>query len=90
MSAIRTINVSEFKAKCLEILDRLDKGEFDQVVITRHGRKIAVLSPSATDEESAQNLHGFMRGTVTIPPGFDLTEPAGDAPFAASSGVLHE
>lgn len=90
MSAIHTVNVSEFKAKCLEILDRLDKRAFDQVVITRHGRTIAILSPSATDEEKMQSLHGFMRGTVTIPPGFDLTEPASDTPFAASPGLLHE
>ncbi len=26
--------------------------------------------------EAASSLHGFLHGTVIIPPGFDLTEPA--------------
>jgi hypothetical protein len=34
-------------------------------------------------------LHGFMRGTVIIPPGVDLTAPVLDEPFDAEEGRLH-
>jgi len=30
-----------------------------------------------------------MRGSVTIPSGFDLTEPAAVETFAAEDGILH-
>jgi hypothetical protein len=33
--------------------------------------------------------HGFMKGTVIIPPDIDLTEPVIDEPFDAEDGVLH-
>lgn len=38
---------------------------------------------------AASPLHGFMRGSVTIPPGVDLTEPVVDEPPDAASSTLH-
>jgi antitoxin (DNA-binding transcriptional repressor) of toxin-antitoxin stability system len=85
----QTINASEFKAKCLDILDRLAGHELDRVVITKRGRIVAVLTPPEDDAAAIRRLHGFMRGSVTIPPGVDLTEPVTDEAFRAADGELH-
>jgi prevent-host-death family protein len=86
MATTQTISASEFKAKCLNILDRLDKHELDRVIITKRGRTVAVLT---SPETVIQDLYGSMRGSVIIPEGFDLTEPVFDEPFDAAEGILH-
>jgi hypothetical protein len=35
-------------------------------------------------------MFGFMRGSVVVPEGFDLTAPVMDEPLSAERGVLHE
>jgi hypothetical protein len=35
------------------------------------------------------DIYGFMRGSVIIPEGFDLTEPVLDEPPDAELGILH-
>jgi prevent-host-death family protein len=89
MPVTQTINASEFKAKCLDILDRLAEHELERVVITKRGRIVAVLTPPDDDAAAIRNLHGFMRGSVTILPGVDLTEPVADEAFRAEDGELH-
>ena len=86
MGTTQTISASEFKAKCLNILDRLDNHELDRVIITKRGRTVAVLT---SPETIVQDLYGSMRGSVIIPEGFDLTEPVFDEPFDAAEGILH-
>jgi prevent-host-death family protein len=85
----QTISATEFKAKCLDILDRLGANEIDRLVITKRGKPVAVLTPPESKEESIRNIHGFMRGSVIIPEGFDLTAPILDEPFDADQGILH-
>jgi antitoxin (DNA-binding transcriptional repressor) of toxin-antitoxin stability system len=87
MAATQTISASEFKAKCLNILDRLDKHELERVIITKRGRTVGVLLPPET--VAVQDLYGSMRGSVIIPEGFDLTEPVFDEQFDAAAGILH-
>lgn len=84
------ISASEFKAKCLELLDRLAGRKITRVVVTKHGRPVAVLSPPELPEEEAQSLFGFMRGRVTAPPGFDFTAPVLDETLNAAEGRVHE
>jgi prevent-host-death family protein len=86
MATTQTISASEFKAKCLNILDRLANHELDRVIITKRGRTVAVLT---SPETVVQDLYGSMRGSVIIPEGFDLTEPVFDEPFDAAEGILH-
>jgi prevent-host-death family protein len=43
---MKTIQASEAKAQFLRILDDVERGE--SIAITRHGREIAVISPSPT------------------------------------------
>ena len=54
------IPATEFKAKCLKLMDSVAKtGE--PVVITKHGREVARLIHAQPEPES---LFGYMRGTV--------------------------
>ena len=88
MSATETISASEFKAKCLNILDRLAGRQLDRVVITKRGRPVGILLPPETG--ITDDLYGSMQGSVIIPNGFDLTEPVLDEPFDAEAGLLHQ
>ena len=56
----RTINASEFKAKCLAILDEVERTGVP-VTILKRGRPVAQLRP-ATSESSS---HTRLMGTVT-------------------------
>ena len=89
MPGTQTISASEFKAKCLDILDRLADRTLERVVITKRGRVVATLLPPDDEAAAVRQVHGFLRGSVTIPPGYDLTAPVADEPFAAERGELH-
>lgn len=47
-----------------------------------------VTSPPNPTEALARRLHGFMRGSVVMPDGFDLTAPVLDETLNAARGVL--
>ncbi len=85
----QTISASEFKAKCLDILNRLGTHDLDQVIITKRGKTVAVLSPPPSQADNVLLLHGFMRGSVVVPAGVDLTDPVSDVAFGPESGALH-
>jgi prevent-host-death family protein len=87
--ATRTINASEFKAHCLEILDRLADRTLERVTITKRGRVVGVLLPPADTSDAVRQLHGFLRGSVVVPTDVDLTEPVINESFAAEDGMLH-
>jgi prevent-host-death family protein len=88
MPGCRTIKASEFKAKCLDILDRIRSKEFERVVVTKRGVPVAVLVPPPADAGEVARLHGFLRGSVVIPPEIDLTAPVADEAFAADEGAI--
>jgi antitoxin (DNA-binding transcriptional repressor) of toxin-antitoxin stability system len=57
------------------------------VIITKRGRTVGILLPPRS--VGIQDLFGSMRGSVTIPEGFDLAEPVLDEPLDAAEGVWH-
>jgi prevent-host-death family protein len=83
------IAASEFKAKCLALMDQLAARKLSRIVVTKHGRPVAVLSPPPTPEEAADALFGFMKGSVDAPEDFDFTAPVLDEPLDAAEGRLH-
>jgi antitoxin (DNA-binding transcriptional repressor) of toxin-antitoxin stability system len=83
MAATETVDVEEFEAQCLSFIDRIESREVERVIITRQGQPVAVLIPPEPGEDVPHGLFGAMRGSVTIPEGVDLTEPALDEPFSA-------
>ena len=82
-----TVSASEFKAKCLDIFDRVAAGELDRVVITKRGRVVGVLVPP--EQMTPASIFGCMRGSVVVPSDCDLTAPTGLDGFDAESGRLH-
>jgi prevent-host-death family protein len=89
MPAAQTISATEFKAKCLDILERLRSRQLERVEITKRGRVVAVLTPPDSIPDAVRQVHGFMEGSVVIPEGFDLTAPVADEPFGPDAGELH-
>jgi prevent-host-death family protein len=89
MSSDISYTATEFKAKCLEVFDRLASHELSRVTITKHGKPVAILTPPEAPAEAINLLHGYMRGSVILPDGLDLTAPAFDEELSADHGLLH-
>ena len=65
----RTIKASEFKAKCLKIMDEVaESGE--EIIITKHGRPVSRLTPY---REKPKSLFGRGKGMIQIHG--DIVEP---------------
>ncbi|HEV2987530.1 MAG TPA: type II toxin-antitoxin system Phd/YefM family antitoxin [Candidatus Angelobacter sp.] len=60
---MQEIAISEFKAKCLALLEEVSKTK-QPIRITRHGKPIAEVVP-ASPTRKGRKL-GFMKGTVKI------------------------
>lgn len=79
----REIGVTEFKAKSLGLIDDVAKGRLTEVRLTKRGKVVARLTaerPQTSPEKvaSGASLYGCMEGTITMPPGIDLTESSPD------------
>ena len=57
--------------------------------VTKRGKVVAVVTAPAADADWLTSFQDVMRGTVTVPEGADLTEPAFDGVTDAELGVLH-
>ena len=61
-ASTRTIKASEFKAKCLKLMDEVaESGE--EIVITKHGRPVSRLTPY---REKPKSLFGRGKGMIEI------------------------
>jgi antitoxin (DNA-binding transcriptional repressor) of toxin-antitoxin stability system len=89
MARSRTLSATEFKAKCLDILDRIGRRELEEVVITKRGVAVGVLVPPPAQAAEVEQLPGYLRGSVVIPPEIDLTAPIADETSAADYGEIH-
>lgn len=72
-----SVTATEFKAKCLDLFRRLDLGTLAEVTVTKRGKVIAIVRPPEVPKIKG-SAWGFMRGTVKIARGVDLTEPVID------------
>jgi antitoxin (DNA-binding transcriptional repressor) of toxin-antitoxin stability system len=73
-----TIGVTAFKSRCLGLINDVAQGKTGRVVLLKHNRPIAAIVPFPEAAEDSFDLWGAMRGTVTVTPGVDLTDPAGE------------
>jgi prevent-host-death family protein len=83
----RVMTATEFKAKCLEVMDRVNAGEWSQVVITKRGKDVAVLrAPGDALEEAwdPRSMYGSMKGSFVIDPSIDLTKPIYEQVFGTT------
>ena len=69
MATEQTIKASEFKAKCLQLMDRVNQSG-EEIVITKNGRPVSRLVPYRKQPESLFGLH---KGQVVSHD--DLIEP---------------
>ena len=68
-----TINATEFKAKCLSLIDQVNE-QGDTFTITKRGKAVATLG--AVKQEKPGKLGGALAGLVEVPgtvEGFDLS-----------------
>jgi len=61
-AGVRTVKASEFKAKCLMLMDEV-AASGEEIVITKHGRPVSRLVPYRTKPET---LFGIDRGRFAI------------------------
>src|SRR5881396_727169 len=54
------ISAAQFKARCLELMDRVSERR-QELIITKHGRPVAKLVPI---EEEAAPVFGYMKNAV--------------------------
>ncbi len=66
------VSATEFKAKCLDILDRV-KQTREEIVITKHGKPMAKLVPLPA---TGKNIFGYLAGSVEIHG--DIVGPTGE------------
>ena len=65
-----TVSASEFKATCLELIDRVAR-ERTAIIVTKHGVPVAQLVP-ADDDGAPNDSFGLLAGTVLLPAGVTL------------------
>lgn len=74
MGEMEVISISQFKATCLAVLDRV-KRTGQAVVVTRRGEPIATIDPPPIPEQSGSWLGLFKsRGSIVG----DIVSPASD------------
>ncbi|MYA51555.1 MAG: type II toxin-antitoxin system prevent-host-death family antitoxin [Chloroflexi bacterium] len=75
----RTIKASEFKAKCLQLMDEV-AATGEEIVITKNGRPVSRLLPY---RKKPKSIFGIDRGKIVILG--DIMEPI-DVEWEAESG----
>jgi len=91
MAAEKTVSVTEFKAKCLGFIDGVNSKKLRRVTIVKRGRVVAALVPaeSKVSKRTKPFMHGFLKGSVVIPEGLDLTKPVFEGEIEAEKGTLY-
>jgi len=69
------LNVTAFKPKSLELIERVASGNLQRVVLTKRGRPIAAIVPLAAQQD---DLFGALADLMEPVAGVDLTEPTGE------------
>jgi prevent-host-death family protein len=69
------IAVTDFKARCLSLIDDVARGKTRRIVLVKRNKPIAAIVPLGTEPAE---LWGAMRGSVQIAPGTDLTKGTGE------------
>jgi prevent-host-death family protein len=71
------ITATEFKAKCLELLDRVSSGDLKRVRITKRGKEVAVME-GPEPAGAVISFIGAQPDTVYLPPDLDIDGPIYD------------
>ena len=70
---MKKVQISVFKAKCLQLLDEVSRTD-EELIVTRHGQPLVTINP--IKEKKFRNGFGLAKGTAKIQG--DLIAPATD------------
>ncbi len=70
-----SVGVTDFKTRCLALIDDVARGKRRRVLLMKHNRPVAAIVPV---EQPHADLWGALRGTVKVGPGVDLTRGTGE------------
>ena len=76
-TAEKTVSATEFKAKCLDLMDEMSIGRLRCVHITKRGKPFLSMAPSRASRPS-ERIFTVFKGTASWPTSLDLTEPVID------------
>ncbi|MEO5768560.1 MAG: type II toxin-antitoxin system Phd/YefM family antitoxin [Polyangia bacterium] len=62
---VETLSVSEFKATCLAVLERV-RQTGESIVITKHGQPVAEVVPPRAVDQPSRGFLGSLRGTARL------------------------
>lgn len=74
-----TISATEFKAKCLELMEQGALRQLDRVHVTKRGKPFVTIEMKPETGEPAptfDSIFGCMKGEIKLPTDFDLKTPA--------------
>ncbi len=77
---MEAIAISQFKATCLAILERVRKTG-DPILVTRRGKPVAQIQPPTPPEPKSRSLFGSMKGTAEVLG--DIVSPMSDEDWEA-------
>jgi antitoxin (DNA-binding transcriptional repressor) of toxin-antitoxin stability system len=76
-----TVNVTEFKANCLDLFKRLEAGKIKRITVTRRGLPVASIAPPPLRKKKKfEDIYGCMRGTIQFAPDYDPFEQVIEEP----------
>lgn len=58
-----SVSATEFKAKCLALIDEMNRTKVP-IVVTKRGKPVAELYPARAEEKETKSFIGSMKGTV--------------------------
>jgi hypothetical protein len=67
----KTVSATEFKAKCLELMDAGAARKLDRVRITKRGKPFVTMTFEPAISPQQAPIFGCMKGTTGIPDDFD-------------------
>ncbi|MCC6921274.1 MAG: hypothetical protein IT548_18930 [Alphaproteobacteria bacterium] len=88
MKSELTISVTDFKAKCLNLIERISSGEIGRIAVTKRGEIIAEVTAHKAEKPVRPRLYGSLRGRAAVPPSVDLTEPTTLEATHAEQGIV--
>lgn len=75
----QTITATAFKAKCLSLMNDLEDGRIDALIVTRRGKPAVRVLPVAKTSRLLP-VYGFMKGTIIVHENVDLALPIVEMP----------
>jgi hypothetical protein len=79
-----SVNVTEFKSRCLEHLRKLEAGTLDRMTILRRGKPVAIVQRPVEHEKPLNDVYGFMRDVMHLAPHYDPFDQVLEEPRDAS------